>query len=119
MLKQWPYLIAYVNHGHVEIDTNLVENKIRPIALGRRNWLFMEHEDSGKIHSLWYSLIASALMNDLYPRIYILYLLTKIHDLRRGLIEPDRLLPHTIDRKELQTFAEEQIMFAKQVLNSS
>ncbi len=38
-LKQWPYLIAYLRHGMAEIDTNYVENKIRDIALGKKNWL--------------------------------------------------------------------------------
>lgn len=60
MLNQWFYLIAYLRHGSVEIDTNWVENKIRPTALGKRNWLFMGHEDSGLIHALWYiSIICS------------------------------------------------------------
>ena len=40
-LKRWNKLIAYVQHGEVEIDNNLVENTIRPIALGRKNYLFL------------------------------------------------------------------------------
>jgi transposase-like protein len=40
-LKQWSYLIAYLRHGMAEIDTNYVENKIRNIALGKKNWLFI------------------------------------------------------------------------------
>ena len=73
MLKQWPYLIAYLRHGSVEIDTNWVENKIRPTALGKKNWLFMGNEDSGLIHALFYSLVLSAMMNDSEsPSIYLL-----------------------------------------------
>jgi len=41
-----------------EIDTNYVENKIREIALGRKNWLFIGNEDCGKIHALWYTPMA-------------------------------------------------------------
>jgi transposase len=119
MLKQWHYIIAYLRHGAAEIDTNWVENKIRPVALGRRNWLFMGHEDSGKIHALWYSLVLSAMINGLNPRIYIHYLLTQVHALRNKAVEPESLLPHAIDRNKLKSFADDQIELAKQVLDSS
>lgn len=119
MLNQWSYLIAYLRHGSVEIDTNLVENNIRPTAIGKRNWLFMGHEDSGKIHALWYSLVLSAIINGLNPRIYIYYLLTQIHDIRSGKVTPASLLPHTIEQEKLQNFADQQIALAKLVLDSS
>lgn len=118
-LNQWPYLIAYLRHGSAEIDTNLVENQIRPTALGKRNWLFMGHKDSGKIHALWYSLVLSSMINGLNPRVYIHYLLSKIHDLRTGKITADNLLPHTIEREKLQEFSEQQLAIAKFVLDSS
>lgn len=118
-LNQWPYLIAYLRHGAAEIDTNLVENNIRPTALGKKNWLFMGHEDSGKIHGLWYSLVLSAILNGLNPRVYIHYLLTQIHNIRIGKIDVASLLPHTIEQQKLQDFAEQQIKIAKLVLDSS
>lgn len=119
MLNQWFYLIRYLRHGAVEIDTNWVENQERPVALGRRNWLFFGHEDSGAIHALWYSLVLSALINGLNPRVYVHFLLTKIHDLRIKAIDPSTLLPHTIDLVQLKAFAEEQIALSKEVLNTS
>lgn len=87
-IEQWPYLITYLRHGMAEIDTNYVENKIRDIALGKKNWLFIGNENCGKIHALWYTLIISSIMNELNPRVYIHYLLTKVHQLRRGEIDP-------------------------------
>jgi len=119
MLTQWPYLIAFLRHGSVEIDTNLVENKIREPGLGKKNWLFVGHEGSGMIHALWYTLILSAIMNGLNPRVYIHYLLTKIHDIRTKAVDPATLLPHTIDLVKLQAFADEQVALAKAVLDSS
>lgn len=119
MLNQWPYLIAYLRHGYAEIDTNWVENKIREPGLGKKNWLFMGHEDSGLMHALWYSFVLSAIMNGLNPRVYIHYLLTQIHDIRTGAVDPATLLPHIIDHELLKTFAEKQIKLAKEVLNSS
>jgi hypothetical protein len=115
-LNQWQYLIAYVNHGMAEIDTNAIENKIRTIALGKKNWLFMGNEDCGKIHALWYTLILSAIINELNPRVYIHYLLTKVHQLRRGEIDPLTLLPDRIDTSELGAFAAMQMQVARQML---
>jgi transposase len=114
-LKQWPYLIAYLRHGMAEIDTNYVENKIRDIALGKKNWLVIGNENCGKIHALWYTLIISSIINDLNPRVYIHYILSKVHELRRGEIDPLTLLPDRIDVNELERFAIEQIEFAKKM----
>ena len=112
-LNQWPFLVAYLQHGMAEIDTNYVENKIRDIALGKKNWLFIGNEDWGKIHALWYSLIISSIINELNPRVYIHYLLTKVHQLRRGEVDPITLLPDRIDIKALERFAVEQVDFGK------
>lgn len=118
-LKQWKYITKYLRHGMVEIDTNWVENKIRELAIGRRNWLFMDNEDSGAINAFWFSLIASAMLNGLNPRIYIHFLLMHIHELRQGLIEPVSILPNTIDKSLLEKFANEHIAIGKEILNSS
>jgi hypothetical protein len=115
-MKQWPYLIAYLQHGMAEIDTNYVENKIRDIALGKKNWLFIGNEACGKIHALWYTLIISSIINDLNPRVYIHYILTKVHELRRGEIAPLTLLPDRIDVNKLERFAANQIEFGKKML---
>lgn len=118
-LNQWRFITAYCRHGMAEIDTNGVENKIRDIALGKKNWLFIGHKESGKIHALFYSLIISAVLNAINPRVYIHYLLTKIHDLRKKTIDPITLLPDRIDRAQLEQFAREQIALGKKMLDSS
>ena len=79
----------------------------------------MGNEDSGAVHALFYSLILSCVLNKLNPRLYIHYIITKIHDLRRGNIEAKTLLPHTIDRDALQAFAKAEIEKAKEIFNSS
>lgn len=118
-LNQWPYISQYVNNGMAEIDTNGVENKIRDIAVGRRNWLFMGNQDSGTVHALFYSLILSAITHQLNPRIYIHYLITQIHAIRRKEIDPKQLLPHTINHELLTAFAKEQFNKAQKLINSS
>jgi transposase len=117
-LGQWPYLINYVNYGEVEADTNGVENQIRPFAVGRRNWLFVGHEESAQIGALFYSLIQSAKLNDINPRVYLHYLLTQVHALRKKEVEPLLLLPHRISLSTLTQFAENEFdkvksLFAK------
>lgn len=118
-LNQWPYLIAYLRHGMAEIDTNGVENKIRDVALGRKNWLFIGNKDAGIIHAIFFSLITSCIINNINPRVYIHYVITKVHEIRKGNIDPKILLPHTIDTRLLEQFANEQITFAKLIFDSS
>ena len=116
-LRQWPYLVRYLRHGMAEIDTNGVENQIRDIAVGRKNWMHIGHKDSGKIHALFYSLVLTCVLNNLNPRVYLHYVISRLHDLRRGTVEAGTLLPHTIDREVLKKFSEEQIEAGKKVLS--
>lgn len=118
-LNQWPYLIKYLRHGMAEIDTNGVENKIREIALGKKNWLFMGNKESGIVHALFYSLILSSIANDLNPRVYLHYLIMQIHNIRQGVVDPKQLLPHTIDHNLLKIFAQEQLDKAKQLMDEN
>ena len=117
-LKQWLYLKNYVHHAEVEIDNNWVENKIRPFALGKKNWLFVAHEGSAQIAALLYSLIESAKLNDLNARFYIHYLLTQVHALRKKEMDPRDLLPHRIDCALLQKFADQEFHKAQNIYAS-
>lgn len=98
---------------HVSLCERLTGRFRRPTRL------FMGNEDSGGVHALFYSLILSCILNKLNPRLYIHYIITKIHDLRQGKVEAKALLPHTIDRDVLQVFAQAEIEKAKKIFNSS
>jgi transposase len=74
-LKLWDRLTIYVNHGEVEMDTNLVENSIRPFALGRRNWLFKGSESGGRASSIIYSILLTCKANSIEPYAYMKYIL--------------------------------------------
>ena len=67
-LKRWPALIRYVDSGSLPIDNNMVENAIRPITLGRRNWLFTGSERAGCRAAAIQSLLATAKLNGLLIR---------------------------------------------------
>ncbi|WNV06862.1 transposase [Candidatus Methylospira mobilis] len=45
-VKRWPALIGYADSGHLPIDNNPVENSFRPIAIGKKNWLFAGSEQA-------------------------------------------------------------------------
>ena len=100
-LNQWSYLIEYVNHGEAEISNCWIENQIRPFALGRRNWLFAGNPESANKAALLYSLIQSCKLNDINARVYLEYVLNQVHRMRRGEVEPEKLLPQFIDKNLL------------------
>ena len=104
-ITQWPYLVKYLRHGQAEIDTNWVEGEIRNIAIGKKNWMFIGNKKSGQIHAFFYSLVLSAILNKLNPRLYLHYIINNSHHIRRGSINPIELLPHTINQEVLAQFA--------------
>ena len=59
LLHQWELLSAHVRYGQTRIDNNLVENAIRPSAIGKKNWLFIGHPDAGQRSAILYSLVVS------------------------------------------------------------
>jgi transposase len=58
-LPRWDRLSLYATDGRLQIDNNPVENAIRPVALGRKNFLFAGSNDGGRRLALFYSLLAS------------------------------------------------------------
>jgi hypothetical protein len=56
-LGQWPTLQVYLNDGRIELDNNLVENAIRPTAIGKKNWLFVGIADAGQRGAIIYTLV--------------------------------------------------------------
>jgi hypothetical protein len=73
-LKRWPALIRYAETGHLPIDNNPVENSIRPIALGKKNWLFVGSERAGKRAAAIQTLLGTAKLNNLNPAQWHKYL---------------------------------------------
>lgn len=117
--NQKQFIIKYLRHGHADIDTNRVEGLIRDIAIGRRNWLFMGNKDTGAIHALLYSLIMSARLNKLNPRLYLHYIIMQIHNIRTHKVDAYSLLPHTIDHALLTQFAQNELLKAKDIIDVS
>ena len=91
-LKRWEKLTRYVDNGEVEIDNNLVENAIRPLALGRKNSLFSGSHGAAQRHAVVYSLLGTCLMHDVNPEEWLTDVLTRIPTHPNSRV--DELLPH-------------------------
>jgi transposase len=90
-LRRWPALIRYADTGNLPIDNNPVENSIRPIAIGRRNWLFAGSERAGQRAAAIQSLFATANLNGLDPSAWLKMVLEKLPTCRN--CDIDDLLP--------------------------
>ena len=64
---RWDALTRYLDDGRLEISNNAAENQIRPLALGRKNWLFSGSDAGGQRAALFYTLIRTAILNGLEP----------------------------------------------------
>lgn len=71
-------LVRYLDYGIVEIDNNLVENSIRPVALGRKNYLFAGSEGGAEAAAILYSLTESCRRLGLDPFRYLCFLFEKL-----------------------------------------
>ena len=91
MHQRWDELTAYLLDGFLEIDNNLVENLIRPFALGRKNWMFSGSPRGAHASALFYSLIATAKANGLNPFDYLKILFENIRSCRTA--EDYRAIP--------------------------
>jgi transposase len=77
-LKRWAALSRYATQGHFPIDNNPVENTIRPIALGKKNWLFAGSERAGKRAAAIQTLLGTAKLNGLDPAAWLRDTLEKL-----------------------------------------
>lgn len=91
-LKRWGALTRFVGDGRLPIDNNWIENQIRPIAIGRNNWLFAGSLRAGQRAAAVMSLIQSAKLNGHDPYDYLKDVLERLPTQKNSQIE--ELLPH-------------------------
>src|SRR5216117_3292903 len=77
-LNEYEALIGYLRDGRFEIDNNLVENSIRPTAVGRKRWLFIGHPDAGWRSAVIYSLLGSRRRRAINPDDYLTDVLRRL-----------------------------------------
>jgi hypothetical protein len=96
-LSRWDGLTRFLDDGRIEIDSNIVERAIRPLALGRKNHLFAGSDGGGEHWAVHASLIETCKLNDVDPQAYLANVITRIvqgHPMNRI----DELLPWNLDR---------------------
>ena len=79
-LNQREYLCAFLDHGEIEISNNQVENAIRPIVVGRKNWLFCDTQAGANASVIVFTVLETAKANGLNPEAYLKFLLTVLPD---------------------------------------
>jgi transposase len=100
-LNQWDYLIRYIEDGNLHIDNNAAERHIKPFVIGRKNWIFNQTPRGAQASALLYSLVQTAVANNLEPFDYLRHLLSELPKLGRHYeqkaLEP--LLPWNLTEK--------------------
>lgn len=79
-LKRWEKLSLYTTDGKLEIDNNLVENVIRPVALGRKNYLFAGNHDAAQRSAMLYSFMGTCKLRGVEPLHWLKTTLAKLPD---------------------------------------
>lgn len=90
-LTRWDALLRYTTDGRLEMTNNAAERAIRPLALGRKNWLFAGSDTGGERAAMMYSVIQTAKLNGLDPEAYLRDILGRIAD--HPIKQIDELLP--------------------------
>lgn len=91
-LERWERLSAYIHDGKLNIDNNPVENSIRPVALGRKNYLFAGSHGAAKRSGMLYSLLGTCKMHGIEPYTWLKEVLQRIAD--HPVNKVAELLPH-------------------------
>lgn len=97
--NQFAKLSIYLEDGRLNIDNNKAENHVRPIAVGRKNWLFATSAKGATALCNWYSVIETAKANGLDPYAYLCHVLTLLPIYENEGKEIEDLLPWNVELK--------------------
>ncbi len=77
-LSNWKLLGIYLDDGRLEIDNNLIENAIRPTAIGKKNWLFIGDAQAGQRSAILYTIVESCRRHSIDPQAYLRDVLSRL-----------------------------------------
>ena len=97
--NRWISLQNYLKDGMLEIDSNLIENSIRPLALGRKNYLFAGNHEAAEDIAMFYSFFGTCKKMEIDPQKWLTYVINNINDTKATQLK--ELLPQFIDKKLL------------------
>ena len=90
-LNRWEALTRFLHDGRIEISNNLIENRVRPLALGRKNWMFAGSAEGARRLATGYTVMGTCILNGLNPFDYTTSVLEQLPARKAGDI--DDLLP--------------------------
>lgn len=90
-LARWDKQKVYTSDGNLRIDNNLVENSIRPVAIGRKNYLFAGNHEAAQRSAMLYSLFATCKLHGVNPIQWLTYVFENINDHKINAVQ--ELLP--------------------------
>jgi transposase len=99
-LDEYEPLLGYLREGKFEIDNNLCENSIRPVAVGRKRWLFLGHPEAGWRSAVIYSIIISCRRRGINPQEYLTDVLRRLPSMKASEVidlVPSRWKPKPLD----------------------
>ncbi|HRP45867.1 MAG TPA: IS66 family transposase [Ginsengibacter sp.] len=102
-MNRWEGLCAYTQDGKLEIDNNYIENMVRPLALGRKNYLFAKNHDTAQNLACLYSIIITANNHRLCIHKYLEWLLRKSAT-EKMTDQAANWLPHKLSRQDKDNF---------------
>jgi transposase len=106
MLRRKKRMSHYLTDGNLLIDTNPIENAIRPIAVGRKNYLFAGSHEAAQRGAIFYSLLACCKMNEVDPLEWLTDIMQKLPHHPDNQIE--QLLPHLWIKQKMETTTVQQ-----------
>lgn len=88
---RWIAMTRFATDGQLEIDNNIAERSVRPIALGKKNWMFAGSDNGGERAAAIYTLIGTCKLNGVEPEAYLAHVLERIHDTNAQSLLPWKL----------------------------
>lgn len=101
LTNQWGRLVCFVQDERLRLDNNRAEQHIRPIAQGRRAWLFAKSEDGAHASAAWYSIVETAKANGLEPYHYLRWLFIELPRYLQQGWPLDPLLPWNVTSDQI------------------
>jgi transposase len=90
-LNRMPKAQPYLDNGFLELDNNTAERAMKPVAIGRKNWMFAGSQRGGKFMSIAFTPIETAKLNKVYPQAWLTWVLEQITDHKINKL--DELMP--------------------------
>jgi transposase len=102
-LNQWDKLVLYLDKACIGPDNNEIERMIRLFVIGRKNWIFSNTPGGARASGWLYSLIQSAIMNEIEPYSYIRYILSRLPQAGNNAEELKKLLPCFLSKDQIKS----------------